>query len=155
MQIKGSASRIAAARFEAAVTASAPMKDIVVRYSDFLMMMVQQSAGCNALHALEAEMCRWLLQTLDRSDGDQLPLTQELLSQMLGVRRTTLTLVARGLQTSGLIRYRRGLIDILDRRGLRARHANVMPPTAGTMWPSSSSLGMIWWQAGHYKEAVP
>ncbi len=121
MQIKGGASRIAAARFEAAVTASAPMKDIVVRYSDFLMMMVQQSAGCNALHALEARLCRWLLQTLDRSDDDRLPLTQELLSQMLGVRRTTLTLVARGLQTSGLIRYRRGLIDILDRRGLESK----------------------------------
>ena len=121
VQIEGSASRIAVARFEAAVNRSASVKDLVVRYNDALMMMVQQSAGCNALHALESRLCRWLLQTRDRNDSDRLPLTQEFLSQMLGVRRTTLTLIARELQAAGLIRYRRGLIDILDRRGLEAK----------------------------------
>jgi CRP-like cAMP-binding protein len=121
VQIEGSASRIAAARFEAAVNGSPPIKDLVVRYNDSLMMMIQQSAGCNALHALESRLCRWLLQTRDRSESDRLPLTQEFLSQMLGVRRTTLTLIARELQAEGLIRYRRGLIDILDRRGLEAK----------------------------------
>jgi len=78
------------------------------------MMMVQQSAGCNALHTLETRLCRWLLQTRDRNDSDNLPLTQEFLAQMLGVRRTTLTLVARELQSAGLIKYSRGKIEILD-----------------------------------------
>jgi CRP-like cAMP-binding protein len=85
------------------------------------MMMVQQSAGCNALHALETRLCRWLLQTRDRSDSNRLSLTQEFLSQMLGVRRTTLTLIARNLQAAGLIRYRRGNIEIMDRNGLEAK----------------------------------
>jgi CRP-like cAMP-binding protein len=121
VQIEGSASRIAAARFEAAVNGSASIKDLLVRYSDSLMMMVQQSAGCHALHSLEARLSRWLLQTRDRSDSNRLPLTQEFLSQMLGVRRTTLTLIARDLQKAGLIRYRRGLIEIMDRSGLEAK----------------------------------
>jgi CRP-like cAMP-binding protein len=120
-QIEGIASRIAAARFEAAVNGSTSIKDLIVRYSDCLMMMIQQSAGCNALHTLETRLCRWLLQTRDRNDSNRLPLTQEFLSQMLGVRRTTLTLIARNLQTLGLIRYRRGNIEILDRSGLEAK----------------------------------
>ena len=108
-------------RGEAAVNRSAAIRDIAVRYSDSLMMMIQQSAGCNALHALESRLCRWLLQTRDRNDSNHLPLTQEFLSQMLGVRRTTLTLIAQDLQTAGLIRYRRGRIEIVDRNGLEAK----------------------------------
>jgi len=120
-QIEGIASRIAAARFEAAVNGSASIKDLIVRYSDGLMMMIHQSAGCNALHTLETRLCRWLLQTRDRNDSNRLSLTQEFLSQMLGVRRTTLTLIARDLQAAGLIRYRRGNIEIMDRNGLEAK----------------------------------
>jgi CRP-like cAMP-binding protein len=85
------------------------------------MMMVQQTAGCNALHTLETRLCRWLLQTRDRNDSDVLPLTQEFLSQMLGVRRTTLTLIASNLQKAGMIRYRRGKIEILDRGALETQ----------------------------------
>jgi len=121
VQIEGIASRIAAARFETAVNGSASIKDLIVRYSDFLMMMIQQSAGCSALHPLEKRLCRWLLQTRDRNDSNRLSLTQEFLSQMLGVRRTTLTLIARDLQAAGLIRYRRGNIEIMDRNGLEAK----------------------------------
>jgi CRP-like cAMP-binding protein len=121
VQIEGTVSRIPAARFAAEVNASAAIRDIAVRYSDYLMMMVQQSAGCNALHGLESRLCRWLLQTRDRNDSNHLPLTQEFLSQMLGVRRKTLTLIAHDLQAAGLIRYRRGLIEILDRSGLEAK----------------------------------
>ena len=121
VRIEGAASRIAAAPFEAAVNGSASIKELIVRYSDFLMMMIQQSAGCSALHSLEKRLCRWLLQAQDRNDGIRLPVTQELLSQLLGVRRTTLTITARNLQTAGLIRYRRGLIEIVDRGGLEAK----------------------------------
>jgi CRP-like cAMP-binding protein len=79
---------------------------------------VQQTAGCNALHKAEARLARWLLQTRDRTDGDRIPLTQEFLSQMLGERRTTVTMVAGVLQKAGLIRYRRGYVEIIDRSGL-------------------------------------
>jgi CRP-like cAMP-binding protein len=67
---------------------------------------------------VEARLSRWLLQTHDRTESDMIPLTQEFLSQMLGVRRTTVTLVARSLQQAGLIRYQRGQIMIVDRKGL-------------------------------------
>jgi cAMP-binding proteins - catabolite gene activator and regulatory subunit of cAMP-dependent protein kinases len=80
---------------------------------------VQQVAACNALHELEERLSRWLLQTRDLHKSDTLPLTQEFLSQMLGVQRSSVTLVARKLQESGLINYRRGRIHILDVEALR------------------------------------
>ena len=72
----------------------------------------------NAVHNAEARLARWLLQTQDRIGSPVLALTQEFLSQMLGIRRTTVTLIARSLQTAGLIKYSRGRINILDREGL-------------------------------------
>jgi len=79
---------------------------------------VQQSVACNALHSLEARLCRWLLQAHDCVDGDIIPLTQEFLGQMLGVRRATVTIAARLLQSAGAIHYRRGIIQIIDRPAL-------------------------------------
>jgi CRP-like cAMP-binding protein len=119
VQVAGAASRITISRFQAAVRQSEVITDLVTRYNEALLAQVQQSAACNALHQVEARLCRWLLQVRDRIESDSLPLTQEFLSQMLGVRRTTVTAVAGTLQATGLIRYhRRGHIDILDRRGL-------------------------------------
>jgi DNA-binding transcriptional regulator YhcF (GntR family) len=89
-----------------------------VRYNDLLLAQTQQSVACNALHALEARLCRWLLKAHDCVDSDSIPLTQEFLGHMLGVRRTTVTIAARLLQSAGLIRYRRGHIQILDRKAL-------------------------------------
>jgi CRP-like cAMP-binding protein len=83
-----------------------------------LLAQVQQSVACNVLHTMEARLCRWLLQAHDCMDGNDIPLTQEFLGQMLGVRRTTVTLAAQLLQGAGLIRYRRGHIQILDRTAL-------------------------------------
>ena len=80
--------------------------------------VLEEAAGISGLHALEARLCRWLLQTHDCTDGNIIPLTQEFLGQMLGVRRTTVTIAARLLQGAGLIRYRRGHIQILDRAAL-------------------------------------
>jgi CRP-like cAMP-binding protein len=116
--LPGTAAWISASRFYAAASESRAIRDLVVRYNDLLLAQVQQSVACNALHALEARLCRWLLQTHDCIDGDAIPLTQEFLGQMLGVRRTTVTIAARLLQSAGLIRYRRGLIQILDRAAL-------------------------------------
>ena len=86
-----------------------------------LLIQVQQTAACNALHDVEERLSRWLLQARDRVDENTIRLTQEFLSQMLGVRRPTVTVVARMLQEAGLIRYHRGHIEIVDRRGLEAR----------------------------------
>src|SRR5262252_4183017 len=85
------------------------------------LVQVQQTAACNALHPVEARLSRWLLRARDRLESNSIKLTHEFLSQMLGVRRTTVTVVANMLQQAGLIRYHRGHIEIVDRRGLEAR----------------------------------
>jgi CRP-like cAMP-binding protein len=121
MQVAGDVSHIASPKFRAAVESSAALRNLVVLYNDVQMALFQQTAGCNALHHVEKRFCRWLLQTRDRCDSDEIPLTQEFLSEMLGVQRTSVTLIARSLQTAGLIKYRRGRIDILDRDGLEKR----------------------------------
>jgi CRP-like cAMP-binding protein len=121
VQMSASASQIAAARFRAAAEKSALIRDVIVRHNEVLLAQVQQSAACNALHEAEARFCRWLLQSRDRTDDNTVPITQEFLAQMLGVRRTTVTLVARSLQEAGLLRYRRGRIEILDRGAMEAR----------------------------------
>jgi CRP-like cAMP-binding protein len=121
VQVEGSSSQIAVSRFQAAVGESAGIRALIERYNDVQMGLMNQSAGCNALHQVETRLSRWLLQTRDRSDSDTLTLTQEFLSEMLGVRRTTVTLVAQQLQSAGLIRYRRGHIEIADRAALEEK----------------------------------
>ena len=79
---------------------------------------ISQAAVCNRLHAAEHRLCRWLLMCHDRMDGDELEMTQEFISSMLGGRRETVTVAAGRLQDAGLIRYGRGHIRILDRQGL-------------------------------------
>src|ERR1700730_144849 len=113
------ASRISSLQFQAAVQKSETLRNLMASYSEALLAQVQQTAACNALHAMESRLARWLLQTRDRIDTDVLPLTQEFLSQMLGVRRTTVTLVARQLEQAGLIQNRRGRIVIIDSEGLK------------------------------------
>src|SRR5437764_13580243 len=82
VQLAGTASWLSASQFHAAANQSQAIRDLIVRYDDLLVAQVQQSVACNALHALEARLCRWLLQTHDCVDGDAIPLTQELLGQM-------------------------------------------------------------------------
>jgi CRP-like cAMP-binding protein len=118
VQLPGTASRLLASRFHAAAKESEAIRELAIRYNDLLIAQIQQSVACNALHTLEARLCRWLLQTHDCVDGDTIPLTQEFLGQMLGVRRTSVTLAARLLQSAGMIRYRRGHIQVVDREGL-------------------------------------
>jgi len=121
VQLSGSFLQIATAAFQSAVGRSPAMRELIARYNDAQVTLVYQVAGCNALHPVTTRLCRWLLQTHDRGDGDAIPLTQEFLSEMLGVQRTTVTTLARELQTLGLIHYRRGRIEILDRAGLEKR----------------------------------
>ncbi len=112
------ASRIAAPAFRRAVEASTALRDLIVRYNEALLAQVQMTAACNALHSLESRLARWILQTRDRIDTDAIPLTQELLSEMLGVRRTSVSEVASKLQAANLITYNRGVITIGDRQAL-------------------------------------
>lgn len=121
VQVKGVSSRMGAAEFRTATNASPALRELVIRYADLQMALVLQSVGCNALHPVEMRLCRWLLQTRDRSEGDTLTLTQEFLSEMLGVQRTTVTLLAGQLQDIGLLNTRRGQIEIVDRRGLETK----------------------------------
>jgi CRP-like cAMP-binding protein len=111
VQLPGLATVIPVASFQAAIAQSDRIRNLVLRYKETLLAQVQQTAACNALHHLEERLARWLLQALDRTDGSNLPLTQELISQMLAVRRTTVTVIAGKLQEAGLIRYHRGRIE--------------------------------------------
>jgi hypothetical protein len=91
VQLSGTAAWLFSAQFHATADRSQVIHDLIVRFNDLLLVQVQQSVACNALHALEARLCRWLLQAHDCVDSDTIPLTQEFLGQMLGVRRTTVT----------------------------------------------------------------
>jgi CRP-like cAMP-binding protein len=87
---------------------------IMIRHEQVLFAQAQQSAGCNASHTVESRMCRWLLRIRDLTGSDDMPLTQEFLAQMLGVRRSSVSLVAGTLQKAGFIKYSRGHIRLLD-----------------------------------------
>jgi len=95
-----------------------PMMRLMLRYTQALMTQMSQTAVCNRHHTLEQQLCRWLLLTLDRLSCNELTMTQELISGMLGVRREGITAAAGNLQREGLISYRRGHISVLDREGL-------------------------------------
>ncbi len=118
-QISARCFYVSAERFRQAAENCDVIGDIIARYTELLWAESQQITACNAKHSAEERLSRWLLQTRDRIGSDTVPLTQEFLSEMLGVRRTTVTLVARTLQASGLIKYRRGLIHIEDTEGLK------------------------------------
>lgn len=94
------------------------LRTLLIRHEQVLFAQAQQSAACNASHLVEARMCRWLLRTRDLANGDDLFMTQEFLAQMLGVRRTSLSVVANTLQKAGYIRYKRGHVRLLDIEGI-------------------------------------
>ena len=98
-----------------------PLSQLLLRYTQALITQTGQIAVCNRHHSLEHQLCRWLLSCLDRVPSHDLTVTQGLMATLLGVRREGVTEAAAKLQREGLIRYRRGHIDVLDRRGLEAR----------------------------------
>jgi len=121
VQVPGAGLRMTAARFSAELARSASMRTVMLRYAHALFNQVAQSAACNHFHTLQQRCCRWMLMTHDRMQSDEFLLTQEFLAMMLGVQRTGVSVAAGGLQKAGLIRYRRGVVTILDRRGLQQR----------------------------------
>jgi CRP-like cAMP-binding protein len=119
VQLAGSASRIPVASLSKEMQESAQLRQLLLSYVRFFLVQALQSVACNTLHTVDARCAKWLLMANDRAGHeDTFNLTQEFLAEMLGVHRPSVTLVARTLQNSGLIRYSRGVITITDRRGL-------------------------------------
>jgi CRP-like cAMP-binding protein len=97
------------------------LQHLLLRYTQALLTQISQSAVCNRHHTVDQQLCRWLLLSLDRQSANELHMTQELISHMLGVRREGVTEAAGRLQDAGLIQYQRGRITVLDRPGLERR----------------------------------
>ena len=112
--------RMNAADCIAAFDQSADVRGVILRYTGALLSVGMRTAACNSLHSLQQRTARWLLMMHDRLQSDAMPLTHEFLSLMLGTRRTRITEAAGELQRSGLIRYARGIVNILDHPGLSA-----------------------------------
>jgi CRP-like cAMP-binding protein len=120
VQLPARAACIATSRLTAIVHESKPVRDMLLAYANLLLMQVQQLVACSATHDVEARLARWLLQAVDRN-GSALPMTQELMARLLGVQRTTVTMVCRTLQVEGLIHVGRGVVRILDAAGLEKK----------------------------------
>jgi len=121
VQSAGSGFRLKAQVMKAEFDKAGPVLQLLLRYTQALITQMSQTAVCNRHHSLDQQLCRWLLLSLDRLQGNELVMTQELIANMLGVRREGVTEGALKLQQAGLIRYARGHITVLDRRGLEKR----------------------------------
>jgi CRP-like cAMP-binding protein len=121
VQSAGIGLRMKAATLKNELARSGPVMRLLLRYTQALITQMAQTAVCNRHHSLDQQLCRWLLLSLDRLSGHELVMTQELIANMLGVRREGVTEAALKLQRAGLIRYTRGRISVLDRAGLERR----------------------------------
>jgi CRP-like cAMP-binding protein len=119
VQLSGDAMICDPAAFRGAALQSETLIAKIMRHEQALFAQAQQSTACMANHEVDARLCRWLLRARDLSGSDHLPFTQEFLAEMLGVRRTSVTTVARTLQEAGMVKYTRGKIEIIDVEGLR------------------------------------
>ena len=121
VQSAGQAFRLKAQQLMDEFNRNGPVLHLLLRYTQALITQMAQTAVCNRHHSLDQQLCRWLLLSLDRLEGNDLVMTQELIANMLGVRREGVTEAASKLQREGLIRYSRGHITVLDRAGLEER----------------------------------
>jgi CRP-like cAMP-binding protein len=121
VQSAGSGWRLAAQIVKDEFNRAGPVLHLLLRYTQALITQMAQTAVCNRHHSLDQQLCRWLLLSLDRLQGNDLAMTQELIANMLGVRREGVTEAALKLQRAGLIHYQRGHITVLDRPGLEQR----------------------------------
>ncbi len=121
VQSAGHAYRLKGQLLKDAFYRAGPIQRLLLRYTQALLTQMAQTAVCNRHHSIDQQLCRWLLLSLDRLPSNQLTMTQELIANMLGVRREGVTEAAGKLQRAGLIHYSRGQITVLDRPGLEAR----------------------------------
>jgi CRP-like cAMP-binding protein len=119
IQLPGSFARIPAPQFKKIISDCPRLSGLCLGYNEVLLSHARITAACNLSHAIEARFCRWLLQCRDRAESDTVPLTHEFLSEMLGVRRTSVTEVAIKMQDAGVISYTRGIIKILNLKKLK------------------------------------
>ena len=129
--VAGDAYRMKTPVLRTEFTSCAALQSVLLRYTHALIRQISQTAVCNRLHGAEQRLCRWLLMCQDRVRSDELQMTQELISHMLGGRRETVTVAAGRLQDAGLIRYSRGHITILDRMGLERFGCECYPILGG------------------------
>jgi CRP-like cAMP-binding protein len=120
VQIAGRAMKIEASILRNEFEENKELRDVLLRYTQAFIAQISQTTACNRLHVLEKRLARWLLEAQDRIDRNELALTQEFISDMLGVRRAGVTQAAQKLQENGLIQYHRGHVRILDQQGLEA-----------------------------------
>jgi CRP-like cAMP-binding protein len=118
VQSKGEAIRIKAKPLQTEFDRSGFFQKLLLRYTQSLLTQISQTAVCNRLHTVDQQLCRWLLINHDQLETNKLIMTQELIANMLGVRREGVTIAAKKLQEKGLIKYVRGTITMLDRKGL-------------------------------------
>jgi CRP-like cAMP-binding protein len=118
VQIPGTASRIAIERLDEIRNTRPKLRQLIMNYGEAFLAQTFQVLTCNAVHPVEARCCRWILMIHDRAEQDTLPLTHEFLAEMLGVQRSSVSVVTRTLQTAGLIQQGRGSITVTDRAGL-------------------------------------
>jgi CRP-like cAMP-binding protein len=121
VQSAGHGVRLSAHAMKDEFNRAGPVLHLLLRYTQALITQMAQTAVCNRHHSLDQQLCRWLLLSMDRLQGNDLVMTQELIANMLGVRREGVTEAALSLQKVGLIRYARGHISVLDRAGLEQR----------------------------------
>jgi len=121
VQSAGRGYRLKSQHLKSEFERAGPIMHLLLRYTQALITQMSQTAVCNRHHSLDQQLCRWLLLSLDRLSGNSLVMTQELIANMLGVRREGVTEGALKLQVAGLIRYSRGHITVLDRKGLEQR----------------------------------
>jgi CRP-like cAMP-binding protein len=120
VQIPGDAMKLDAKILLEEFDRNKDLRDVTLRYTQAFIAQVSQTTACNSLHKIDQRLARWLLEVHDRVEGDEVALTQELMADMLGVRRAGVTQTAQKLQEGGLIHYKRGHVHILNRSGLEA-----------------------------------
>ncbi len=118
IQLEGPLLRCEIEPLQAEFQTSVHVQNLLVSYSETLLSQVMQTVACNSLHSVEERLCRWLLMMNDRAEGETLTYTHEFLARVMGANRTSVTLAAQSLQNKGLINYRRGTMQVLDRAGL-------------------------------------
>lgn len=140
VQIGGSFIRIPTSQLVFAASQNHEISDLIAVCHDWMLVQAQQMSACNAVHSADKRFCRWLYQSAQRMEVDSLYLTQESIAAVLGIRRTTVTLIAQEMQMDGLIHYRRGKISILDMPGLRSAACDCCSSLDRRHWPSTRLL---------------
>jgi len=143
VQSAGEAYRLPGRILKSEFERGGPLQHLLLRYTQALLTQMAQTAVCNRHHTLDQQFCRWLLLSVDRLPSDDLVMTQELIANMLGVRREGVTEAAGNVQKAGLIKYHRGHITVLDRPGLEARVCEcyaVVKKEFGRLLPDKKAL---------------